>query len=65
MNNSKEGLKLKPCPFCGDEMEICKDQYTEWGEHSHYDSKKCPIYSITVLDFELWNTRRPQSADGK
>lgn len=52
-------MKLKPCPFCGQEMLIKK---LKDGEVEFYHNLDCvfpPIFTITPDDFiERWNMRQ-------
>ena len=44
---------LKPCPFCGAEMQVEDDDY----EHPHSDT--CPLDSLYIQTRHIaaWNTR--------
>ena len=54
-------IKLKPCPFCGAEVEVVKDfescfeGYSVWCENCHSSSA---IYYDKTDAVEAWN-RRP------
>jgi len=52
------GRELKPCPFCGDAMELW-----DFNTHArHIDSdRKCPLASHAIR-IEAWNRRTPDPA---
>ena len=58
----EQKLKLKPCPFCGDdEMLTCANRDTEYGKEYSVFCSTCgtsgPVTSIESNAVELWNRR--------
>lgn len=55
---------LKPCPFCGAEVEVLSDMHCTWGLVHHRDGCLFPNFHNHELpehDFEAWNTRHVET----
>lgn len=53
--------KLKPCPFCGGEAEIIKDDMYVWGHCTNCDSDT-DLYQIKKEAVAAWNARPIEDA---
>ena len=53
--------KLKPCPFCGAELERCEEENLE--DIFEHPENGCILNGFMVADYERdiirWNTRKP------
>lgn len=56
--------ELKPCPFCGGEVEVLSDMHRTWGLVMHRDGcffSNFRLHVIPEYDFEAWNTRHVET----